>query len=97
MIEKYRPLFLEALAIPATVGKRVNVLQHIIGYFRGQLGERERKAIAECLEEYRQGESTFLAALTAIRVAVKKIDEPYLEEQLFFDPYPKQLGLRKYL
>ncbi|HSA62261.1 MAG TPA: DUF523 and DUF1722 domain-containing protein, partial [Nitrospiraceae bacterium] len=39
---KYGELFMEALAVKATVRKHVNVLQHILGYFKDRLGDQEK-------------------------------------------------------
>lgn len=95
--EKYGALFHEALAVPSTPGRRANVLQHMVGYFRGKLEDGERAALRDAIEEFRSGELSFLAALTVIRHVVKRVGEPYLEGQIYFDPYPRALALRKYL
>lgn len=94
---EYGPVFLGALADPSTTKKRVNVLQHIFGYFKREIPPKEKAGILEAIEEFRKGELSFLAALTCVRQLLNRVSVPYLESQLFFDPYPKALSLRRYL
>lgn len=94
VLEEYRPLFLEALQVPATPGKRVNVLHHIVGYFRDRLDRNERSQVLEAIEEYKDGIVPFVAPMKLLQHLVRKLSVEYLEGQLFFEPYPKALGLR---
>jgi uncharacterized protein YbbK (DUF523 family)/uncharacterized protein YbgA (DUF1722 family) len=94
---EYETLLLEALAKASTTGKRVNVLQHIFGYFKEKLGAREKRDLLEAIEDYRKGELSFLAAVKLHQHVAKRLEIPYLEGQLFFDPYPKALALRRLL
>jgi uncharacterized protein YbgA (DUF1722 family) len=94
VLDEYRPLFLEALRVPATTGKRVNVLYHIIGYFRERLDKRERRQLLEVIEEYKEGIVPFVAPMKLLHHLVRKFSVDYLEGQIFFEPYPRALGLR---
>lgn len=42
LANRYGELFMNALAVKATVRKQVNVLQHILGYFKERLGAQEK-------------------------------------------------------
>ena len=95
--EEYESFFLEALRQPSSTRKRVNVLQHMFGYFRGKISEKEKRSLLKAIEEYGQGELSFLASLKLIEHVASSLSIPYLEAQLLFDPYPKELALRKYL
>lgn len=94
--DAYGRLFPKALALPPTPAKRINVLQHILGYFKRTLSSKERHAILESLEEYRDGELPFLSVLLLLRHQLTRLSVPYLEGQLFFEPYPKRLAKRRF-
>ena len=95
--DSYENFFVEALRQPSSVRKRVNVLQHMFGYFRGKISEREKRSLLKAIEEYSQGESSFLASLKLIEHVVSSLPVPYLEGQILFEPYPKALALRRFL
>ncbi len=93
----YRTLFLEALAKGTTPGRRYNVLQHLFGYVKDRVEAKERKALWEELEGYHSGEVAFQTVVSLLRHTSRRVGVPYLEQNLFWDPHPKGLGLRKYL
>lgn len=92
-LAQYEGLFLEALAKASTRGKRVNVLQHVFGYFKIQLDKKEKRRVLEALEDYRTGRISLVAPMTLLGFLVEKHSIAYLGDQVFFDPYPKELGL----
>lgn len=97
VLARYGEGFMKALAIPATARKRVNVLQHIFGYFKKLIDSKEKAQILDAIEEYRQGEQPLMAPLALLEHLVKKHDVEYLKDQKFFHPYPRQLKLMKHL
>ena len=97
ILEEYLPLFNQALARPATPGRQANVLQHVLGYFKKQLGSKEKQGLVEAIEDYRTGNLSFLAALKLMEQLLIRLPSPYLETQLYFAPYPKALNLRRFL
>jgi uncharacterized protein YbgA (DUF1722 family) len=97
LLGQYRELFLEALEVPSSVGKRVNVLQHALGYFKARLERSERREILSVIEDYGRGELPLSAPLSLLRHFTRKFEVAYLEGQYFFAPYPKELALRRYL
>ena len=53
--ERYVTGYMEALTARATVAKNVNVLQHLLGYLKTDIGEREKADILRVIGIYRQG------------------------------------------
>lgn len=51
----YAAGFREALAVPATRARHVNVLQHLAGYFRRRLPADDRHALGRLIEDYERG------------------------------------------
>lgn len=95
--ESYGKLFGEALLVPTSVKKRVNVLQHVWGYFKEEIPMKERSGFIEIIEDYRNEELTFIAALTCLKQLLNRVSIPYLESQFFFAPYPKKIRMSQYL
>ncbi len=93
----YEVAFTEALSKRTTPGRRYNVLQHLFGFLKDRISEKEKKSLGEELESYRSGEISFQAIIALLRHSCKHVGVPYLEENLFWDPYPKALGLRRFL
>jgi uncharacterized protein YbgA (DUF1722 family)/uncharacterized protein YbbK (DUF523 family) len=89
----YQKLFFEALSVSSTIKKRVNVLQHILGYFKKRLDLKDRHLILKAIEQYHVGHLPFAAPVTVLRHFIEKFEVTYLEDQLFFFPYPQELGL----
>lgn len=50
-----------------------------------------RRLFLDSLEKYRAGRSTFATNLQLLRSWVIRFDEPYLQNQRFFEPYPEVL------
>lgn len=89
----YGEALLELFRGFATPQKRVNVLQHICGYFSERLDSAERALVLATIEDYRRGEIPFIAPLTLVHHLSRKFKISYLEQQILFNPYPKDLLL----
>jgi uncharacterized protein YbgA (DUF1722 family) len=91
---EYRRAYLDAMARVIDRKRHVNVLQHVIGYFRDVLDPEERAEIRDVLEDYRTGLLPLVVPLTLVRhyVRVRRIE--YLMGQRYLEPGPKELMLR---
>ncbi len=95
--KQYQDLLLEALKIKGTPAKQVNVLQHMMGYFKEQLSTDEKQEMLELIKSYRDGYMPLIVPVTLICHYVRKYDEPYLKEQLYLNPHPAELQLRNHV
>ncbi len=95
--KQYQDLLLEALKIKATPKKHVNVLQHMMGYFKKQLSPDEKKELLELIKNYGTGNVPLIVPITLISHYVRKYDEPYLQEQIYLNPHPSELQLRNHV
>ena len=91
---KYGALLMEALKVKATVRKHVNVLHHIMGYFKGHLNPAEKAELQEVIEDYHRGLTPLIVPLTLIRHYVRVFDVGYIQNQVYLNPHPKELMLR---
>ncbi len=95
--EEYLLNLMAGLKLMATVRKNVNVLQHVLGYFKSKLTADEKQEVLEVIEEYRAGYVPLVVPVVLLRHFVRKYDEPYLGEQLYLNPHPAELMLRTHL
>lgn len=85
-----------ALNLRATVRKHINVLMHIMGYFKKQLSPDEKQEILEIFDQYKQNFLPLIVPVTLLNHYVRKYDQPYLKSQVYLNPHPAELGLRNH-
>jgi len=93
----YGQLFMEALAVKTTARKHMNVLQNIAGHLKGLLKSRARAKLHEVLHNYHQGLVPLSIPITLLRHYAKIFDVPYLQDQTYLNPHPKELMLRTHV
>lgn len=94
---RYEELLSEALRIKATPRKHVNVLQHIMGYFKKQLTAEEKAELLELFERFARGYVPLVVPVTLVNHYVMKYDQGYLKEQVYLNPHPLELALRNHV
>ncbi len=90
---EYETRFMSALKKLATPPRHVNVMQHMIGYFREHLDEVARRELASLIEDYAHGLVPLIVPLTLIRHYVRRFEVEYLAGQIYLNPHPKELML----
>jgi uncharacterized protein YbgA (DUF1722 family)/uncharacterized protein YbbK (DUF523 family) len=95
--DSYEAGFLEALRILSTPKKNANVLSHIAGYFRKELGSDEKAELVETIEAYRTELVPLIVPITLVNHYVRKYEEPYLGQQHYLHPHPMELKLRNHV
>jgi uncharacterized protein YbgA (DUF1722 family)/uncharacterized protein YbbK (DUF523 family) len=94
---EYERLLIEALRLKTTVKKNLNVLQHILGYFKQQLSGDEKQEMLEILERYRNEYVPLIVPVTLMNHYVRKFDQLYLKQQVYLNPHPVALKLRNHV
>jgi uncharacterized protein YbgA (DUF1722 family)/uncharacterized protein YbbK (DUF523 family) len=94
---KYETLLMEALALKTTPKKNLNVLQHLMGYFKKQLPRAEKQELLDVFEQYRLEFVPLVVPLTLINHFVHKYDQQYLKKQTYLNPHPVELKLRTHV
>lgn len=97
LASRYGPLFMDALKIKATVRKHVNVLQHLAGHFKKHLSPIERAELQETIQDYHRHLTPLAVPLTLIKHYVRILAVPYLSDQVYLNPHPKELMLRNHV
>jgi len=91
---QYGGLFMQTLAMQATVRKHVNVLQHILGFFKNRLSSEEKTELLGVIDDYHRGLTPLIVPLTLLRHYVQIFDVRYIRDQVYLNPHPKELMLR---
>jgi uncharacterized protein YbgA (DUF1722 family)/uncharacterized protein YbbK (DUF523 family) len=97
LYERYEQLLMESLRLKTTPKKNINVLQHLMGYFKKQLSADEKQELLEILETYREENIPLIVPMTIINHFARKYDEPYLKKQTYLNPHPVALQLRNHV
>ncbi len=96
LLADYQELLMKGMRLHATVRKHVNVLQHLLGYFKLQLSADEKQEALELIDAYRRGSVPLIVPITLINHYVRKYREAYLSRQHYLQPHPLELQLRNH-
>ncbi|MBW6516292.1 MAG: DUF523 and DUF1722 domain-containing protein [Candidatus Cloacimonetes bacterium] len=94
--ERYLTLLMEGTKRIATRRKHQNVLLHILGYFKKDLTSDEKAELLEIIEQFKTEHLPLIVPITLINHYVRKYHKPYLAEQYYLNPHPKELNLRNH-
>jgi uncharacterized protein YbgA (DUF1722 family)/uncharacterized protein YbbK (DUF523 family) len=97
LFDLYQTDFIKAMRLKSTVKKNVNVLQHMLGYFKKDLSADEKQECLEKIDDYAALKVPLLVPLTLIGHYVRKYDQRYLKEQTYLSPAPLELKLRNHV
>jgi uncharacterized protein YbgA (DUF1722 family)/uncharacterized protein YbbK (DUF523 family) len=97
LYSRYEAQFLEALNLKGTVKKHVNVLQHMMGYFKKVLSSDEKQELLDIVSAYHQELIPLTVPITLFNHYVRKYQEPYLSQQTYLNPHPTALKLRNHV
>lgn len=92
----YRLGLLDGLAVPATVGRHTNVLEHVAGYFKDLLPAEEKAELQRVIADYRARRLPLVVPITLLRHQARRFDIPYLVGQTYLEPSPGELLLRNH-
>jgi len=96
LYREYEIQLIEALRLLTTVKKNVNVLYHLLGYFKKDLSADEKQETLELIERYHQELVPLIVPVTLINHYVRKYQQPYLLQQVYLNPHPIELKLRNH-
>ncbi|MFH1809470.1 MAG: DUF523 and DUF1722 domain-containing protein [Pseudomonadota bacterium] len=97
LARRYQEGFLQALRCKSTIKKHVNVLQHMMGYFKKQLSADEKQELLEVIAAYQREQVPLVVPLTLLKHHVRVHGEAYLSQQVYLDPHPAELMLRNHV
>jgi uncharacterized protein YbgA (DUF1722 family) len=96
-LERYADGFMRALQAPATPKKHVNVLGHIVGFFKTRLAAAEKRELLGVIDDYARGLVPLIVPITLINHYVARFETAYVRDQIYLHPHPKELMLRNHV
>ena len=90
-------LLMEGLRCVATRKTHTNVLQHIRGYLKRDLGHEDRQEMDNLITQYSSGQVPLVVPVTLLKHHFKHHSSGYIEKQAYMQPYPEQLSLRNHI
>jgi uncharacterized protein YbgA (DUF1722 family)/uncharacterized protein YbbK (DUF523 family) len=93
----YEISLMDALRLKTTTRKNINVLQHMIGFFKKDLPSDEKQELLEIIQRYREGAIPIIVPVTLFNHFARKYHQPYLEKQTYLNPHPIDLQLRNHV
>lgn len=94
--ERYQELLMAAMSLKPTTKKHVNVLQHMMGFFKKLISADEKQELLSVIEQFRNNIVPLIVPVTLINHYIRKYQEPYLMQQLYLNPHPLELKLRNH-
>jgi uncharacterized protein YbgA (DUF1722 family)/uncharacterized protein YbbK (DUF523 family) len=93
----YGDLFMAGLRVKATAKKHTNVMHHIMGYLRRDLDARDKAELLAVIGDYHRGLVPLVVPLTLLKHHLARVSVPYLQDQIYLNPHPKELMLRNHV
>lgn len=78
-------------------GQHANVLQHLMGYFSKEIDAGDKAELLNAILDYKKGLLPLIVPLTLLNHYFRKFPNPYIEQQYYLKPHPKELMLRNQL
>lgn len=97
LFDQYETLLMNALRLKTTLKKNINVLQHIMGYFKKDLSADEKQELLEIMEQYRKEYVPLIVPVILLNHYVRKYKQSYLAQQFYLNPHPIALKLRNHV
>lgn len=94
---RYQEHFLRALAQPPSIGKHVNVLQHVAGYFRRGLDLGSRTELNELIGAYQRRLVPLVVPITLMKHHIRSLSIGYLAGQTYLSSASRRLMPQNYL
>jgi len=95
--KSYFCAFCEAISIKNSRGKTVNVLEHMVGFIKNELNQKEKSALQKSFKQFKDGIIPLIVPIKLLELYIEKFDVSYLKGQRFLNPYPESLALRSEL
>lgn len=96
LFSQYQEGLMAAMKLKPTTKKHINVLQHILGYFKKFLTSEEKQEMLERIEEFRHHYIPLIVPVTLFNHFARKYQVEYLIDQYYLKPHPIELKLRNH-
>lgn len=94
--QQYFTLMATLLNFKTTPKKHVNVLMHMLGYFKKELTSLEKQEMLDLINRFSEGLLPLIVPITMFKHYIQKYDKEYLAKQHYVEPHPLELKLRNH-
>jgi uncharacterized protein YbgA (DUF1722 family)/uncharacterized protein YbbK (DUF523 family) len=96
VFDQYEAMLIDALRLNTTTKKNINVLMHMMGFFKKDIDTDEKQELLDIIEKYRTGAVPLIVPMTLFAHYARKYRQPYLQAQTYLHPHPVSLKLRNH-
>lgn len=93
LAQEYLEGFSDALRRVPTTRNHTSVLQLLAGYVSRDIDAGDRAELAQTIQEYHRGRLPLVVPVTLLRHHVRRLQVPYLLDQVYLSPHPDELML----
>ncbi|NIR31830.1 MAG: DUF1722 domain-containing protein [Gammaproteobacteria bacterium] len=97
LAEEYVSGFMDAMKRRATRKRHANVLMHLMGYLKRKLDPDDKAELREIIDAYRLGYVPLVVPITLLNHHFRRHPDPYVAQQVYLNPHPKELMLRNHV
>ncbi len=97
LIDEYQITLMDIMRLKTTTKKHVNVLMHMMGYFKKVLSKDEKEELLEMIDNFSKQLVPLIVPITILNHYVRKYDQSYLKQQVYLNPHPLELKLRNHV
>ena len=94
---RYIEQLMQVLKVPASRKHHVNVLQHVMGYLRKHVPAENRADLVDVINDYRRGMLPLVVPVTLLQHHFRSNPHPWVSQQVYMNPHPRELMLRNTL
>ncbi len=94
---RYGESFMVGLKVKATAKKHTNVMHHILGYLKRDLDAEDKTELLAVIRDYHRGLVPLVVPLTLFKHHLARTPVPYVQDQVYLSPHPKELMLRNHV
>ncbi|WP_413043585.1 YbgA family protein [Pseudomonas sp. YJ42] len=97
-LDEFAPTYfrqlMQALKKTASRGNHSNVLQHLSGYLKRDIGSEDKQELQHLITQYREGVVPLVVPLTLLKHHFRRHPDRYVANQAYLQPHPENLSLR---
>jgi uncharacterized protein YbgA (DUF1722 family)/uncharacterized protein YbbK (DUF523 family) len=94
LVTQYETHLMAGLGKVASPGQHANVMEHLAGFLKRDLGPADKKELHDAILQYRMGRLPLVAPLLLLYHHLKHLRDDWLDAQVYLQPYPAELALR---
>ena len=94
VLKHYEKKFKKVISTNGNKNTVFNVLLHMHGFLKEFLSKDEKQELLTLFEDFKNGIIPLITPISIIKIYAEKFNVKFLKNQIFLEPYPKELALR---